>query len=102
MTEADRDFAGQDRSTTAGRGALQARLASIIESTDDGIVSKDLNGIVQSWNDAAERIFGYTADELIGRSITPIIPADRQHEEGQILDRLRRGERIDHFQTVRQ
>jgi PAS domain S-box-containing protein len=102
MTEGDRDFARQDRSTETGRAALQARLAAIIDSSDDGIVSKDLNGIVQSWNEAAERIFGYTADEIIGRSITALIPADRQHEEGEILQRVRRGERIDHFQTVRQ
>src|SRR6187399_821717 len=80
----------------------QAMLAAIVASSDDAIVSKDLNGIVQSWNEAAERIFGYTAVEMVGRSITTIIPADRLHEEGQILERLRRGERIDHFQTVRQ
>src|SRR5688500_6252580 len=102
MTQADREFPGQDRSTPAGRAALQARLAAIIDSSDDGIVSKDLNGIVQSWNEAAERIFGYTPEEIVGRSITTIIPADRQHEEREILDRLRRGERIDHFQTIRQ
>jgi PAS domain S-box-containing protein len=102
MTQGDRDFAGQDRSTSAGRAALQARLAAIVDSSDDGIVSKDLNGIVQSWNEAAERIFGYTAEEIVGRSITTIIPADRRHEEDEILARLRRGERIDHFQTVRQ
>src|SRR5688500_614242 len=102
MTQADREFPGQDRSTPAGRAALQARLAAIIDSSDDGIVSKDLNGIVQSWNEAAERIFGYAPEEIIGRSITTIIPADRQHEEAEILERLRRGERIDHFQTVRQ
>jgi PAS domain S-box-containing protein len=102
VTEGDLEFAGQDRSTAAGRAALQARLAAIIDSSDDGIVSKDLDGVVQSWNDAAERIFGYTADEMVGRSITTIIPPDRQHEEQEILTRVRRGERIDHFQTVRQ
>ena len=102
VTEADREFTGQDRSTSAGRAALQARLAAIINSSDDGIVSKDLNGIVQSWNEAAERIFGYTAEEMVGRSITTIIPPDRHHEENEFLARVRRGERIDHFQTVRQ
>jgi PAS domain S-box-containing protein len=102
MTRADRDFAGQDRTTTAGRAALQARLAAIIDSSDDGIVSKDLDGVVQSWNDAAERIFGYAAHEIVGRSIRTLIPPDRQHEEDEILARIRRGERIDHFQTVRQ
>src|SRR3954469_16774865 len=99
MTQSDREFAGQDRSTAGGRAALQARLAAIIDSSDDGIVSKDLNGIVQSWNEAAEQIFGYTAEEMIGRSITTLIPHDRLHEEAEILARLRRGERIDHFQT---
>ena len=101
MPEADRDFTGQDRSTVTGRASLQAWLASIINSSDDGIVSKDLNGIVQSWNEAAERIFGYTAGEIVGQSITTIIPSDRQHEEREILESLRRGERVDHFQTVR-
>src|SRR3954470_9436333 len=102
MTQPDKDFTSQDRSTSAGRTALQGRLAAIIDSSDDGIVSKDLNGIVQSWNEAAEQIFGYTAEEIVGRSITTIIPADRRHEEVEILARVRRGERIDHFQTVRQ
>jgi PAS domain S-box-containing protein len=102
MSEADGEFQGQDRSTPGGRAALQARLAAIIDSSDDGIVSKDLNGVVQSWNDAAEQIFGYTADEIVGRSIRTIIPADRQHEEDEILARIRRGERIEHFRTVRQ
>ena len=80
---------------------LQSRLAAIIAGSDDAIVSKDLNGIVQSWNLAAERIFGYTADEMIGQPITRLIPPDRQEEEPAILARLRRGERVDHFQTVR-
>ena len=102
VSEADREFTGQDRSSAAGRAALQARLAAIINSSDDGIVSKDLNGTVQSWNEAAERIFGYTAEEMVGRSITTIIPPDRHHEENEFLARVRRGERIDHFQTVRQ
>jgi len=97
----DRDFAGQDRSTSAGRAALQARLAAIVDSSDDGIVSKDLDGIVQSWNEAAAHIFGYTAEEIVGKSILTIIPPGREHEETEILARVRRGERIDHFQTVR-
>jgi PAS domain S-box-containing protein len=82
--------------------ASERQLASIVESSHDAIVSKDLNGIVKSWNRSAERIFGYSADEMIGRSITTIIPADRQKEEPEILSRLRRGERVDHFETVRQ
>jgi PAS domain S-box-containing protein len=77
-------------------------LASIVESSDDAIVSKDLNGIVKSWNRAAEHIFGYSAEEAIGQPITIVIPKDRQDEEQEILARIRRGERIDHFETVRQ
>src|SRR5688572_27920580 len=80
---------------------LQARLAAIVESSDDAIVSKTLEGIVTSWNRGAERIFGYTADEIVGKSITTVIPPDRLHEEPQILARLRRGERVDHFETIR-
>jgi PAS domain S-box-containing protein len=76
-------------------------LAAIVASSDDAILSKDLNGVVRSFNAAAERLFGYTAEEMIGRPITVLIPADRQAEETEILARLRRGERIDHFETVR-
>ena len=79
----------------------QAYLAAIVESSDDAIISKDLNGVVRSWNAAAERMFGYSAEEVVGRPIRLIIPADRQAEEDDILARLRRGERVDHFQTVR-
>ena len=77
-------------------------LASIVESSDDAIVSKNLNGTITSWNSGAERVFGYTAGEAIGRPITIVIPQDRQDEEREILTRIRRGERIDHFETVRQ
>jgi PAS domain S-box-containing protein len=77
-------------------------LASIVESSDDVIVSKSLDGIVTSWNKGAERIFGHTAAEAIGQPITIVIPEDRQDEERDILTRIRRGERIDHFETVRQ
>jgi PAS domain S-box-containing protein len=77
------------------------RLAAIVESSDDAIVSKDLNGIIASWNLGAERLFGYEADEVIGRPITIIIPPDRQGEERDILARIRRGERVDHYETVR-
>jgi len=76
-------------------------LSAIIDSSDDAIISKDLNGIVTSWNRSAERLFGYTAAEMVGQSITILIPIDRQDEEPKILSRLRRGERVDHFQTVR-
>ncbi len=77
-------------------------LASIVESSDDAIVSKSLDGVITSWNRGAERIFGYTAEEAVGRPITIVIPQDRQDEERTILTRIRRGERIDHFETVRQ
>jgi PAS domain S-box-containing protein len=77
-------------------------LASIVESSDDAIVSKNLDGIITSWNRGAERIFGYTAEEAVGQPITIVIPQDRQDEERAILTRIRRGERIDHFEAVRQ
>jgi PAS domain S-box-containing protein len=75
--------------------------AAIVESSDDAIVTKSLDGTIRSWNGGAERLFGYTASEAIGRPITLIIPAHKQDEEVQILERLRRGERIDHFETTR-
>ncbi|WP_050420981.1 PAS domain S-box protein [Bradyrhizobium tropiciagri] len=76
-------------------------LASIVETSDDAIISKNLDGIITSWNKAAERIFGYAATEAIGQPITLLIPEDRLSEEREILTRIRRGERIDHFETVR-
>lgn len=81
--------------------ATARRLAAIVESSDDAIVSKDLNGIVLSWNQAAERMFGYTADDMIGSSIRRIIPDDRQSEEDTVLASIRAGRRVDHFETVR-
>ena len=76
-------------------------LAAIVDSSDDGIISKNLDGVITSWNKAAERLFGYSAEEAVGRHITLIIPSDRRHEEAMILDRLKRGERVEHFETVR-
>ena len=76
-------------------------LAAIVESSDDAIVSKDLNGVVTSWNRGAERIFGYTPEEIIGKPITTIIPPELHDQEPHILGKIREGERIDHFQTVR-
>lgn len=76
-------------------------LAAIVESSDDAIISKDLDGTIMSWNQAAERLFGYTAAEAVGQSITILIPGDRPNEEPEILSRLKRGERVDHFETVR-
>jgi PAS domain S-box-containing protein len=80
----------------------QYHSAAIVESSDDAIVSKDLNGIVRSWNSGAQRIFGFTPEEAIGQPITIIIPPELHDEEPQILARLRAGERIDHFETIRQ
>jgi PAS domain S-box-containing protein len=77
-------------------------LASVVESSDEAIVSKNLDGVITSWNKGAERVFGYTAEEAIGKPITIVIPHDRYDEERMILTRIRRGERIDHFETVRQ
>lgn len=78
-----------------------SRLAAIVESSDDAIISKTLEGIVTSWNNSAERIFGYKAEEMIGKPITRLIPDDRKEEEPAILERLKKGQRVDHFQTKR-
>jgi PAS domain S-box-containing protein len=91
-----RDITGQRRAEEA-----QGRLAAIVESSQDVIISKSLDGTIRSWNREAERVFGYRADEAIGQPITLIIPADRQDEERDIMARLRRGERVEHFETVR-
>ena len=80
---------------------VSRQLAAIVESSDDAIVSKSLDGIISSWNRSAERLFGYSADEAIGQHITLIVPPDRREEEVGILEKLRRGERVDHFETVR-
>jgi PAS domain S-box-containing protein len=80
---------------------IRSRLAAIVQSSDDAIIAKDLNGIINSWNGSAERIFGYTEEEALGKPITIIIPPELQAEEKGILRRLRAGERIDHFETVR-
>jgi PAS domain S-box-containing protein len=93
-----------DLATAEHRRAESAsvQLAAIVESSDDAIISKDFNGIVISWNSGAERIFGYAAGEMVGISITRLIPADRQEEEDHILGQIRKGERVRHFETVRQ
>ncbi len=77
-------------------------LAKVVESSDDAIVSKDLNSIITSWNPAAERIFGYTAAEAVGQSIRMIIPANLQNEEDEVMTKIRAGEKVDHYETIRQ
>lgn len=80
---------------------LSRRLALIVESSDDAIISKNLDGTIVSWNRGAERLFGYTADEAVGQSVLMLIPADRHNEEPGIIERIRRGERVDHYETIR-
>ena len=80
---------------------VSRRLAAIVDNSDDAIIGKDLNSIITSWNQGAQRIFGYSAEEMIGTSVKRLIPEDRQEEEDVILARLRRGERFDHFETIR-
>jgi two-component system CheB/CheR fusion protein len=91
-----RDITEQKRAEAA-----QAHLASIVESSNDAIVSKTLQGVITSWNKSAERLFGYTAAEIIGLPVTTLIPPDRQEEEVEILEKLGRGKRIEHYETVR-
>lgn len=78
-----------------------AMLAAIVESSEDAILSKTLQGVISTWNRGAERLFGYTAEEVVGRSVTILIPPDRLDEEPAILARIHAGERVDHFETVR-
>ncbi|MBB3660672.1 PAS domain S-box-containing protein [Rhizobium sp. BK650] len=111
---ADRNYDGEGgraqdrlRQLEAGFAAAQpghdaaAFLAAIVESSDDAIISKSLQGIITTWNKSAERVFGYTAEEAVGRPITMLIPEDRLDEEPAILARINAGERVDHFETVR-
>jgi PAS domain S-box-containing protein len=77
-------------------------LALVVESSNDAIISTNLDGIITSWNMGAERAFGYTAQEAVGQPITMVVPEDRHDEERTILTRIRRGERIEHYETVRQ
>jgi PAS domain S-box-containing protein len=92
-------LAGEDARRLAERDAQQ--LAAIVESSTDAIVSKNLDGIIHTWNDGAQRLFGYSRDEAVGKPITMLIPFDRQDEEPRILAKIRAGERVDHFETVR-
>jgi len=102
----DGSFAGvvlifRDISLRKSAEEASARLAAIVESSDDAIISKSLEGIIRTWNSGARRLFGYTDAEVIGRPITVIIPPERRDEETEILARIGRGERVNHFETVR-
>src|SRR5471032_2408234 len=80
----------------------RSRLAAIVDSSDDAIIGKDLSGIITSWNQGEENMFGYTAGEIVGTSIMRLVPSDHQDEERQIWARIRRGERVKSIETVRQ
>jgi PAS domain S-box-containing protein len=85
----------------AARDRIARELAAIVQSSDDAIVGMDLNGVITAWNASAERMYGYAAQEVIGRSIRLIVPEERAGEEDRILERIHRGERLDHYETVR-
>ena len=93
-------FAASAYQAVLSLNAIQA-VAAVVEFSDDAIVTKDLNGIITSWNRGAEQIFGYKAEEVIGKPVTILIPADHPNEEPEILERIRRGERINHYETIR-
>ncbi len=95
-------FDPTDESDLARRHFAALHLAALVESSDDAIISKNLDGTVLTWNRAAERMFGFTADEMVGRSIRILIPADRQQEEDYVLGSISAGQKIDHYETVRQ
>jgi PAS domain S-box-containing protein len=91
----------RDTTIASEAAVLRSRVAAIVDSADDAIVGKDLNGTIISWNAGAERMFGYTADEIVGKSVLVLLPPERHAEEAHVLETLRRGDRIEHFETVR-
>src|SRR5688500_4131467 len=93
--------ANEDTTTFYGNEIAPYWLAALIDSADDAIISKTLDGIITSWNKGAERIFGYRAEEVIGKPILILIPPDHQNEEPEILRRIKSGERVEHYETVR-
>jgi len=101
--EADLQRAHEElsRKTAQEIGEYRARLAAIVDSSEDAIIGKDLNGIIFSWNKGAERMYGYLSEEIVGQSISVLLPKDRPDEIPRILEKVRRGERIDHYETVR-
>ena len=92
---------GKGAKPTGQEAQAVAKLAAIVDSSEDAIISKTLEGVIETWNHGAEEIFGYTAEEVVGQPILILIPPERHEEEVQILQRLRQGERISHFETVR-
>jgi len=96
-----RHESGSNAKRAKGQLDVDALMEAIVESSDDAIISKDLNGIITSWNDGAKRLFGYVAAEVIGKPVTILIPPGRADEEPYILERIRRGEKVDHYETVR-
>ena len=105
-SQAGKYFGKNRRSATAGgnrkrNSTADQILAFIVESSHDSIVSKDLDGIVTSWNQGAERLLGYTADEIVGKPLSIVIPPDRRAEDDRVLQRLRRGERVEPYESVR-
>src|SRR5664279_2706785 len=101
MSEAPQGISGSEPGPPASASLMARRLAAIVDSSDDAIIGKALDGIVTSWNPAAERIFGYRADEMIGQPLTRIFPGDRLDEERDILARIAAGEQVVHFETIR-
>ena len=100
-TSVGRVWSFRDVTLPSQADLVSRQLAAIVDNSDDAIIGKDLNSIITSWNQGAQKIFGYTAEEMIGTSIRRLIPADRQQEEDAILARLRRGDRFDHFESIR-